>query len=229
MAASDKGGVGKSFTMVQLVQWLKDKERLFRAYDPDHTNSTMMRYHSDAIFVDITNPESMDSIALAFDEVPLVAVDGIGGQKGVFLRWIESVDLFDIAKAIDLALTFVVIVDEDRDTVSQTRETLEKIGEKVDWLIIKNHKTVGHTDMWDNSETRKLAMTLGAREVVLPKLDEHLISKLQKDSLTIGKAATSDRINMLDRQRCRKYHQNFSEALEANSDILLDTEAVAAE
>jgi len=222
MAASDKGGVGKSFATVQIVQWLKDLGRKFRAFDPDHTNSTMLRFHEDAVFVDISKPQSMDQIALAFDTIPLVVVDGIGGQKGVFLKWIESVDLFDIAKAIELAMTFVVIVDEDRDTVFQTRETLEKVGSQVNWLVIKNHKTVGHTDMWDKSEARKIALDLGAREIILPKLDEHLISKLQRESLTVGRAGQSEKLNMLDRSRCLKYARTFGEALTANADIILD-------
>lgn len=224
MAASDKGGVGKSFTTIQIVQWLKDQEREFRAFDPDHTNSTLLRFHPDAIFVDISKPQSMDQIALAFEEVPLVIVDGIGGQKGVFLKWINSVALFDIAKAMDMAMTFVLIVDEDKDTVAQTKETLLTVGDAVDWLVVKNHKTVGHTDMWDGSEGRQIAHELGAREITLPKLTEHLISEIQRNNLPIAEAVRTGILNMLDRSRCNIFISDFNEALSANSDILLDTE-----
>lgn len=212
--------------MVNLVQWYKDTERKFRCFDPDHTNSTLTRYHSESVFVDIRKPQSMDQIVEAVfrDGFPLVAVDGIGGQKGVFLNWIADVDLFSIVADSGLALTFVVIVDEDKDTVAQTKETIDTIGDKVDWFVVKNHKTVGHTDMWDNSKIRETAIKLGAREIVLPKLTEHLISMLQTNSLPVSEASQSKKIgSLMDRSRCHQYAKKLAASFETHADILTDT------
>jgi hypothetical protein len=225
IVASDKGGVGKSFFSVNFVQYLKDTERVFRAFDPDFTNSTLTRFQPDTTFVDITKKKSIDQIALAFDEVPLVAVDGIAGHKGMFLRWIEDVNLFEIASEIDLAITFVLVVDEDKDTVFQTSETLRAVGDKADWLIVKNHKVIGHTDMWDNSQAREFADSLDAREIVFDKFDEHLISKMQRANLTFASAAdNSEHFDWLDRQRCLRYKRQINAMFDENRDILLDTE-----
>lgn len=221
MCASDKGGVGKSFWTVNYVQWLKDTQRVFRAIDPDNTNSTLTRFHPDALFVDVANPESMDQIALSFDEVPLVVVDGMGGQKGVFLNWMESVDLFSIAPELGIQITFVIIVDEDKDTVYQAGETLRQIGKEVDWVVIRNLKTVGKTSIWDESEARKTAYSLGAREITFPKFSDHLISTLQKLNLPISRAVADARFNLLDQTRCKKYVEaNFNDAFGANAEVL---------
>ena len=221
MCASDKGGVGKSFWTVNYVQWLTDTRRVFRAIDPDNTNSTLTRFHPNSLFVDVSNPESMDQIALSFDEVPLVAVDGMGGQKGVFLKWMESVDLFSIAPELGIQITFVIVVDEDKDTVFQAGETLKQIGKEVDWVIVRNLKTVGKTSMWDKSDARKLAYDLGAREITFPKFDEHLVARLQEANMPISRAVDDTRFNLLDRQRCKKYAEaNFHDAFEANADVL---------
>src|SRR5438552_5796472 len=42
-----KGGVGKSFFAVNLVQFLKDKAVPFVGCDTDNENSTLKRFHSD--------------------------------------------------------------------------------------------------------------------------------------------------------------------------------------
>ena len=42
-----KGGVGKSFFAVNLVQFLKDKGVPFAACDSDNENSTLKRFHPD--------------------------------------------------------------------------------------------------------------------------------------------------------------------------------------
>ena len=46
-----KGGVGKSFFAVNLVQYLKDRGVAHVAIDSDNENSTLKRFHPDAVFV----------------------------------------------------------------------------------------------------------------------------------------------------------------------------------
>ena len=49
-----KGGVGKSFFAVNFVQYLKDKNILHVACDCDNENSTLKRFHGEAVeFLDL--------------------------------------------------------------------------------------------------------------------------------------------------------------------------------
>ena len=41
LTAIDKGGVGKSFFCVRLIEWLREAHRSFIAFDPDFNNSTL--------------------------------------------------------------------------------------------------------------------------------------------------------------------------------------------
>jgi cellulose biosynthesis protein BcsQ len=51
-----KGGVGKSFFAVNFVQYLKDKGIPCTAVDTDNENSTLKRFHPEALFLDIEDP-----------------------------------------------------------------------------------------------------------------------------------------------------------------------------
>ena len=57
-----KGGVGKSFFAVNLVQFLKDNAVSFVACDTDNENSTLKRFHSDASFVDLRQNRLLDEM-----------------------------------------------------------------------------------------------------------------------------------------------------------------------
>jgi cellulose biosynthesis protein BcsQ len=62
LVLNGKGGVGKSFFAVNAVQELKDKRRSFRAADTDDENSTLLRFHADAEFVNIQKPREIDRL-----------------------------------------------------------------------------------------------------------------------------------------------------------------------
>ena len=70
-----KGGVGKSFFAVNLVQFLKDKGIAHVAIDTDNENSTLKRFHADALCLDLANRRELDGIFGALEKANLVVVD----------------------------------------------------------------------------------------------------------------------------------------------------------
>jgi len=70
-----KGGVGKSFFAVNLIQYLKDKSIPHVAIDTDNENSTLKRFHPEATFLDIEDAKEIDSIFAVLDTADLVVVD----------------------------------------------------------------------------------------------------------------------------------------------------------
>src|SRR5438128_10022269 len=87
-----KGGVGKSFFAVNLVQFLKDKAVPFIACDSDNENSTLKRFHTDAGFIDLAQPRPLDDMFRALDPTDLVIVDCRPASTDVFLRSFHTTD-----------------------------------------------------------------------------------------------------------------------------------------
>lgn len=220
LVAMDKGGVGKSFFTILLTQWMRSRGRDFLAFDPDYHNSTLTRFLPESQFLDIRHSENLDRIIEVMHEHPLVVVDGVGSQQRIFLDWLEETNLLKLRHAMKLELTLVLIVEEDKDTVHQAGEAVNRIGSQVDWLVVKNQKSAPNSRIYDQSKARKELLGCGAREIVLPKMSPELVFLLQQQSLTIERALESDRFFLIDRQRLVDYRKSIFSQFDDTARIL---------
>lgn len=220
LVAMDKGGVGKSFFTILLTQWLRARSRDFLAFDPDYHNSTLTRFVPESQFLDIRHSENLDRIIEVMQEHPLVVVDGVGSQQRIFLDWLEETNLLKLRHSMRLELTLVLIVEEDKDTVHQAGEAVNRIGNQVDWLVVKNQKSAASSRIYDQSKARKELLGCGAKEVVLPKLGPELVYQLQQQSFTIERALESHRLFLIDRQRLVDYRKSIFSQFDDTERIL---------
>ncbi|MDD5200225.1 MAG: hypothetical protein PHC88_10540 [Terrimicrobiaceae bacterium] len=221
LVAMDKGGVGKSFFTILLSQWLHAQSREFLAFDPDYLNSTLTRFVPESQFLDIRHSENLDRIIEVMEEHPLVLVDGVGSQQRIFLDWLEETNLLTLRHAMRLELTLVLIVEEDKDTVHQAGEAVSRIGDQVDWLVVRNQKTMPSSRIYDHSKARKELLSCGAKEITLPKMNPEQVFFLQQQSMTIERALDSNRLFLIDRQRLVDYRRAIFSQFDATSRILL--------
>lgn len=221
MVAMDKGGVGKSFFTILLIQWLQARGANFLAFDPDYQNSTLSRFVPESRFIDIRHSENLDRIIEVMESNPLVVVDGVGSQQRIFLDWLEETNLLSLKGAMSLAITLVLVVEEDKDTVHQAGEAVRRIGSESDWLVVKNQKTMPTSRIYDQSKARKELLGCGAREISMAKLPDHLVVMLQQDSFTLKGALESNELFLIDRQRVVNYQRKIFGQFEECKDILL--------
>lgn len=222
MVAIDKGGVGKSFFCIRLIEWMRLNGLSFAAFDPDYSNSTLTRFHPDAKFLDIRHKENLDHIVESLDSTDLILVDGVGAHQSIFLDWMEETDLLNVKQQLGLSVTLVLIIEADKDTVHQAGEAAKRAGNLVDWLVVKNMKQSGHSPrIYETSMARQNLLANGAKEITLGKLPEHLSELLQTKSWTIDHALEQAELNLLDRQRLVAYSREWFEQLDKVKSILL--------
>jgi cellulose biosynthesis protein BcsQ len=70
-----KGGVGKSFFAVNFVQFLKDRNVEYSAYDCDNENSTLKRFHADVEFFNLEGRRALDPIFRSLEKSDLGVLD----------------------------------------------------------------------------------------------------------------------------------------------------------
>ena len=63
-----KGGVGKSFFAINLVQYLKDQKVPHLAIDTDNANSTLKRTHPEALFANLNQRRGLDAVFTGLDD-----------------------------------------------------------------------------------------------------------------------------------------------------------------
>jgi len=184
-----KGGVGKSFFAVNFVQFLKDKGIAHVTIDTDNENSTLKRFHADAQFLDLANRRELDGIFGALEKTDLVVVDCRAASTDLFLDYFTEVDLPTILPALGAALTLVMPVNHELDSVDQVQRLTDQLGRTSSYVVVRN---AAHSDSFALFESAQvcaqLRSKLGGREITMPRLQDWLVEALSRENLTITAA-----------------------------------------
>ena len=185
-----KGGVGKSFFAVNFIQFLKDKGIAHVAIDSDNENSTLKRFHPDTRFLDLDNRRELDGIFTALEKANLVVMDCRAASTDLFIEYFAEIDLPAVLSAIGAALTLVMPVNHEADSVDQIQRLADQFGKQCSYVVVRN---AAHSDsfaLFESSEVRaQLKDTLGGREISMSRLQDWLVEALNAENLTITSAA----------------------------------------
>ena len=218
-----KGGVGKSFFAVNFVQYLKDKNIQFAACDCDNENSTLKRFHGEAVkFLDLAHPRGLDAMIRALDETDLVVVDCRAASTEVFFNYFDEIDLQTTLKDLCAALTLIMPVNQESDSIDQLQRITGKFKSICSYVVLRNTVHSNDFAVFDHSVIRKrLLKELGAKEITMTKLQPWLVEELSHNNLTITSAVAGGHLHLLDRQRLQTWQRTFYAELESVADSLL--------
>src|SRR5436190_6510029 len=179
LVLNGKGGVGKSFFAVNLVQFLKDRGISHLAVDTDNENSTLKRFHPEAVFIRIDREKEIDDLFTALEQTDLVVADCRAASTDIFFRYFSAVDLFGALKKLSATLTIISPINHEMDSVEQVRLLNEKLGKQCRYLVVKNQSHSEQFDIYDNSRTRARVMgELHGQEIVMPRMADWLVTAL---------------------------------------------------
>ncbi len=217
-----KGGVGKSFFAVNLVQYLKDHSIGHLAIDTDNENSTLKRFHPEATFLDIEDTKQIDTILASLEKTDLVVVDCRAASTDIFLDYFDELQIFDLLEGLGAGLTVISPVNHETDSLDQIRHLAERLNDRCRYVIVKNQALTERFAVYDQSKTRtRLIEELGAREVTMPRLYDWLVAELNVQNLTVTAGSGHSAFTLMDRQRLKNWQRIFYEELESAREILL--------
>jgi hypothetical protein len=225
LSPQDRGGIGKSFVATLIYDYLVEAKVKLKTFDLDHANSTFKRLVPEAEFihtdVDPNKLAVLDPLIGALATVDVVLVDNraTGGSK--LLTYIEDSQITDLQKALKFDLVFVIIAVDDRDAISQAADVLDVYGNRVHWLVAKNHRDSSELRLFDGSDTRKRLLDFGAIEVEVPCMSEVTKNCLQMLNLTVGKGRANDKLHLLDQSRCLRFHAYMRNQFDKAQNLLL--------
>jgi cellulose biosynthesis protein BcsQ len=220
-----KGGVGKSFFAVNFVQYLKDKGVKFVACDCDNENSTLKRFHGDDVqFLDLSHPRGLDAMIRALDKTDLVVVDCRAASTEMFFNYFDEIDLQPTLKTLSAALTLVMPVNQEADSIDQLQRITDKFKNVCSYVVLRNTVHSDNFAFYDQAIVRKrLLRELGAKEITMSKLQSWLVEELSHNNLTITSAVSDGKLHLLDRQRLQTWQRKLYAEIESVAELLLPT------
>ena len=102
-----KGGVGKSFLAMNLVQYLKDCGVAHCAIDSDHENSTLKRFHPQSEFINLEHRREIDRVFTAAETSDLLVIDCRAASTDLFLDFFDEVDFVEVLRSLNTGLTTI--------------------------------------------------------------------------------------------------------------------------
>ena len=217
-----KGGVGKSTFAINLVQHYKDLGLPYRSVDTDNENSTLKRFHSDADFVDLSLPRSLDLLIRLVEKTETVIVDCRAASTDLILGYLAEVNALDILTSLQTRLCVVMPVNHEPDSIEQICVIAGALENRCDYVVVRNQVHSEHFSLYDNSRIRKrLSDELGGHEITMPKLYDWLVTALNQHNLTVTAAIAPGEISLIDRQRLLNWQRTLVAQIESAGSFLL--------
>jgi cellulose biosynthesis protein BcsQ len=218
-----KGGVGKSFFAVNFVQYLKDKNILHVACDCDNENSTLKRFHGEAVeFMDLSQPRALDAMFRAFEKTDLVVVDCRAASSEVFFEYFDQINLRATLQTLSAVLTLIIPVNHEADSVDQLQRIASKLENACSYVVLRNEVHDDKFAVYDQSVVRKrLRKDLGMKEITMTRLQPWLVEELSLKNLPITEAVKDGSLYLLDRQRLQTWQRKIYTEIDSAAELLL--------
>jgi len=225
ICATRKGGVGKSFFLASLTDWYREKDIPFIAIDSDWCNGSLTRFVPESLFLDVAGGNTLEEINAALGECPVGLMDGLGPLHGYLFDWLQDNNFFQGFQE-PVQLTYVLIVEEDKDSVFQAAEAVAALGDTGQWLVVRNLKTCPTTEIYNSSDARQELLRHGAVEIQMDRVPWNLLLHIQRSGKTIGSLVDDTSLAFLERQRMRSYLAKFYEQVDTAQHLLLPAHLV---
>jgi len=224
LVLNGKGGVGKSFFAVNLVQYLKDTAMPHVAIDTDNENSTLKRFHPESQFLDLSSRRELDGIFAGLEKSPLVVVDCRAASTDLFLDYFAEIDLAAVLKTLNAGLTLIMPVNHELDSVDQVQRLADELGKTCSYVVVRNAAHSESFGLFESTEVReRLLREFAGREISMPKLHDWLVEALNGHNLTITAATKHSAFTLLDRQRLQTWQRKLYAEIESTAGLLLPT------
>jgi hypothetical protein len=221
----EKGGVGKSVVARLVAQRCIDQNLPFVAFDADGSHGALLRHYANfASPIDLAKFESADQImGAATDAEQRVVVDMPAQSERFLSSWINEAQILDLAAEGGVGVLFWHVIDDGKDSLTTLARLLENFGPKARFVIVKNHGRGRDFSLFDNSDVRRKAESLGATILELPALYAPVMQKIDQFDASYWAAAHNPEFapqafSRMDRQRLKVWLKAASDQFERLAD-----------
>jgi hypothetical protein len=209
LVGGEKGGVGKSLVARILAQYFIDHSIPFLGFDADRSHASLLRFYASYTSpVVMEDYQSLDRIVeLAAAEADRRVLVDLAAQTHLPLsRWMEESRLLDLTQQFNITLMYWHVMDNSFDSVELLRRLLDQFGDRLKLVLVLNQIRGERFDLLEASCQRTRTEQLGGKIVVLQRLADATMHKIDADSTSFWSAmnhaaGAAGNLGLLERQR----------------------------
>jgi hypothetical protein len=213
LIGGEKGGVGKSMVARLLAQYFIDQQQPFIGFDTDRSHGALMRFYADyASPALVDRYEALDALMEAALEQPQrrVLVDLAAQTQEPLLKWMDESGVLDLADLSGIALVHWHVMDNGRDSVELLERLLERFGQRVRYVLVKNELRGGDFGQLERSGLLERARALGGQVLTLRKLHDSVVQKIDAGNASFWAArhntgSDGPGLGIMERQRLKMW------------------------
>jgi len=221
LVGGEKGGVGKSVVARLLAQYFIDHSIPFLGFDSDRSHGALLRFYSGyASPVVMDRYESLDAIVESAAEQPerRVLVDLAAQTQDPLTKWMDESQLLEVAPELGLQIRYWHVMDSGKDSVDLLKLLLDRYERRLNYVLVQNQLRGEQFDVLKSSGQLERALALGAKVVLIKRLQEAAMTKIDAGSTSFW-AATQPKdqggapFGILERQRVRTWLKNAYDSI----------------
>ena len=185
-----RGNLGKSTEAIARCEWMTERNVTWRGYDLDAFNRTLSTtYPEEVVFVE-PGPEPEGELIKIFRglaQSEVTVIDPSAHMNRTILRAMEMVRLTQLCEAIAARATVLIYPVDEVSDMDDIAQTVEALGDSVDWVIVRNPVKIPTTKFFQGSELESELLGLGAARLEIPGLLSNTRNHLRAREIQLGR------------------------------------------
>jgi hypothetical protein len=204
----EKGGVGKSFTSRLLAQYYIDHKKAFIGFDTDPSHETFSRFYGEFVnLISVHDVESVDRILEEAEAHPNqdIIVDLAAQTAFPLQQWMQDCELLDLLQELKFEVFYWHVMDDGADSAYLLTKITQQMQHKNCTVIaVKNEGRGEDFSSFEKAPMYARAIAAGVRFINIPKLQPHLVQKIDFNHLSFWAAAHNTQlISIIERRRVK--------------------------
>jgi hypothetical protein len=186
-----RGGLGKSTEAICKGNWLDQHGVPWKGYDLDVFNRTLSTTFPDVVtLVETSREPEADIIKILrkVTQVPVTVIDPQAHMNKIILSAMAKVDFPKFAAQAQARATVLIFPIDEISDMEDISETVDTLGDSVDWVIVRNPERIPTTKFFDGSQLEKQLSSYDAASLEIPSLLTDTRNHLRGIQVKLGRA-----------------------------------------
>jgi len=185
-----RGGLGKSTVAIAVCEWLRQRDVPWQGYDLDSYNRTLRTVYPNEITAVEMSREPEGDIIKILRKVALRAVtliDPSAHMNKTILSAFEKIDFTSFAAQREVRATVMIYPMDEVSDMDDISETVGILGNRVDWIVVRNPARIATTRFFDGSELEMKLKEYKAAYLEIPALLTDTRNHLRAHEVQLGR------------------------------------------